>query len=90
MDELIQQIGDCGISNDDEVILYACGMFPYAARAWWVLHYAGHENVRVLNGGIAAWKNVGGQVEQEIRKYEPTIFLGNPTISFSGYEWILA
>jgi thiosulfate/3-mercaptopyruvate sulfurtransferase len=78
MDKLIQQIGDCGISNDAEVILYACGMIPYAARAWWVLHYAGHENVRVLNGGISAWKNVGGQTEQEIRKYEPAVFTGNP------------
>jgi thiosulfate/3-mercaptopyruvate sulfurtransferase len=78
MDKLIQQIGDCGISNDAEVILYACGMIPYAARAWWVLRYAGHENVRVLNGGITAWKNVGGQIEQEIRMYEPAIFIGNP------------
>jgi thiosulfate/3-mercaptopyruvate sulfurtransferase len=78
MDKLIQQIGDCGISHDAEVILYACGMIPYAARAWWVLHYAGHENVRVLNGGISAWKNVGGQTEQEVRKYAPAIFIGNP------------
>jgi thiosulfate/3-mercaptopyruvate sulfurtransferase len=78
IDKLIQQIGDSGISNDAEVIFYACGMIPYAARAWWVLHYAGHENVRVLNGGIAAWKNVGGQIEQEIRKYEPAIFIGKP------------
>jgi thiosulfate/3-mercaptopyruvate sulfurtransferase len=78
MEQLIQQIGDCGISNDAEVILYACGMIPYAARAWWVLHYAGHENVRVLNGGISAWKNAGGQTEQEIRKYEPAVFIGNP------------
>jgi 3-mercaptopyruvate sulfurtransferase SseA len=45
---------------------------------------------RVLNGGIVAWKNVGGQIEQEIHKYEPSIFIGNPTISFIGHELILA
>lgn len=78
MDKLKRQIGESGISNNSEVIIYACGMIPYAARAWWVLRYAGHDNVRVLNGGITAWKNVGGQVEQEIRKYEPSVFTGNP------------
>lgn len=78
MDKLIEQIGDSGISNNSEVIIYACGMIPYAARAWWLLRYAGHDNVRVLNGGITAWKNAGGQIEQEIRKYEPAIFIGNP------------
>lgn len=78
MDKLIEQIGDSGISNNSEVIIYACGMIPYAARAWWVLRYAGHDNIRVLNGGINAWKNIGGQIEQEIHKYEPAIFIGNP------------
>ena len=80
-DKLIQQIGDSGISNESEVIVYACGMLPYAARAWWVLKYAGHKNVRVLNGGITAWKNAGGTTEQVSRKYEPTIFKGKPNPS---------
>lgn len=67
--ELAAQIGAIGISNDSEVIVYACGMLPYAARAWWLLHYAGHENVRILNGGLSAWKKVGGPVEQDVRCY---------------------
>jgi thiosulfate/3-mercaptopyruvate sulfurtransferase len=71
---LAEQIGNAGISNDSEVILYACGMIPYALRAWWVLRYAGHNNVRVLNGGLSAWESAGGQVEQEIRQYEPVSF----------------
>jgi thiosulfate/3-mercaptopyruvate sulfurtransferase len=71
---LATQIGNAGISNDAEVIVYACGMIPYAIRAWWVLKYAGHQNVRVLNGGITAWEKAGGLVEQEARHYEPTNF----------------
>lgn len=71
---LAEQIGNAGISNDSEVILYACGMLPYAIRAWWVLHYAGHDNVKILNGGLSAWEEAGGQVEQEVRQYEPSSF----------------
>ncbi len=91
MDQLIQQIGDSGISNDSEVIVYACGMLPYAARAWWVLHYAGHDNVRVLNGGLSAWKKAGGQIEQTAQRYEPAIFKGNPRPEkFANKEEVLA
>lgn len=74
--ELVEQIGRIGISEDTEVVFYACGMLPYAIRAWWMLHYAGHNNVRVLNGGITAWKNAGGGIEQEARQYEPSSFGG--------------
>ncbi|MEP0804600.1 MAG: sulfurtransferase [Chloroflexota bacterium] len=73
-DKLAARIGELGISNDAEVVVYACGMLPYAARAWWVLRYAGHNNVRVLNGGLSAWKNAGGTVEQIARRYEAAVF----------------
>lgn len=76
-DKLAEQIGKAGISNDHEVVLYACGMIPYALRAWWVLKYAGHANVRVLNGGLDAWKNAGGALEQEARQYPPATFIPN-------------
>ncbi|MBI3152493.1 MAG: sulfurtransferase [Chloroflexi bacterium] len=74
VDQLAEQIGKAGISNDSEVIVYACGMIPYAIRAWWVLRYAGHDNVRILNGGLTAWKNAGGTIEQTSRQYEPAVF----------------
>jgi thiosulfate/3-mercaptopyruvate sulfurtransferase len=71
---LAEQIGRAGISNENEVVVYACGMLPYAIRAWWALRYAGHENVRILNGGLTAWKNAGGETETEAREYEPATF----------------
>jgi thiosulfate/3-mercaptopyruvate sulfurtransferase len=88
---LAEQIGKAGISIDTEVVVYACGMLPYAIRAWWVLRYAGHENVRVLNGGLSAWEKAGGNIEQVTRQYEPTIFEGHfiPGM-FASKEEILA
>ena len=72
--ELAVQIAEIGISNDNEVVFYSWGMLPYAARAWWILHYAGHTNVRVLNCGFAAWQNAGGQLWQEVHQYESATF----------------
>ena len=71
---IARHIGEVGVSNDTEVVLYSWGMLPYATRAWWILYYAGHTNVRVLNCGLAAWQNAGGQLEQKVRHYPPTTF----------------
>jgi thiosulfate/3-mercaptopyruvate sulfurtransferase len=89
-DALVAEIGNAGISNDAEVVVYACGMLPYAARAWWVLRYAGHKNVRILNGGLSAWEKAGGQIEQEVRRYEPSSFKAclNPNMFASKEEVI--
>ena len=47
--------------------------------------------MRVLNGGITAWGKAGGQIEQEVRRYEPTSFTArfNPTM-FANKEEVLA
>jgi thiosulfate/3-mercaptopyruvate sulfurtransferase len=63
-EELAHQIGVIGIANHSEVIVYTTGILACATRAWWLLRYADLENVRVLNGGLAAWKNEGGAVGQ--------------------------
>jgi thiosulfate/3-mercaptopyruvate sulfurtransferase len=89
--ELATQIGNIGISEKSEVILYAAGPLPAATRAWWILHYAGHNNVRVLNGGLAAWKKAGGAIEQEARRYEPATFNGRLRADmFAGKEAVQA
>lgn len=72
--ELAAQIGQLGISQDTGVVLYAAGMLPAATRAWWILRYAGHNDVRILNGGLSAWTSAGGKLETASCEYEPTHF----------------
>ncbi|VAW43049.1 Thiosulfate sulfurtransferase, rhodanese [hydrothermal vent metagenome] len=72
--DLATQIGNIGIDEDSEVVFYTSGYLPCATRAWWILHYAGHNNVRVLNGGLAAWEKAGGKIEQGARQYESSNF----------------
>ncbi|KAA0011422.1 sulfurtransferase [Billgrantia pellis] len=45
------------------VVLDDMGGQLAAARAWWMLAcWAGHPNVRVLDGGLQAWQEVGGEL----------------------------
>lgn len=51
-----------GVERDDSVVVYDGGTF-IAPRLWWILHQLGHEDVRVLNGGLEAWVADGGELE---------------------------
>lgn len=48
-----------GVGADTDVVLYDDWNGWGPARAWWLLRWAGHERVRVLDGGLAAWKAAG-------------------------------
>ena len=53
----------CGLRPDSEVVVYDAGDASVGARLWWLLHYYGHDRVRVLDGGFAAWRAAGHTVE---------------------------
>ncbi|HJQ01561.1 MAG TPA: sulfurtransferase [Jatrophihabitans sp.] len=55
-----------GISADTDVVVYDGDSSIAAARAWWVLRWVGHHQVRVLDGGFAAWVSADQPVQTEI------------------------
>nr|MBC8503423.1 rhodanese [Chloroflexota bacterium] len=76
-EDLLEALLSLGIASDTLVVLY--GKDPMAAaRAAYILLYAGVEDVRILDGGFDAWKSFGGSIEVEVQ--QPT-----PIKSF-GYE----
>lgn len=63
--ELVRHLGALGVGSTTQVV--ACdaqgGMF--AARLWWLLRWLGHEAVAVLDGGIPAWIQEGGEISTD-------------------------
>ncbi|WP_030542809.1 sulfurtransferase [Streptomyces albus] len=52
-----------GVSPERPVVVYDDARGWGAARAWWLLRWAGHPSVRVLDGGLRAWREHGGPLE---------------------------
>ncbi|MFC6979346.1 sulfurtransferase [Microbulbifer taiwanensis] len=52
-----------GINRDSLVVVYDDQRLAFAARAWFLLHYFGHDRIAVLNGGLGAWVQAGLPLE---------------------------
>jgi thiosulfate/3-mercaptopyruvate sulfurtransferase len=70
-------IGRLGITRATTVIVYSHQTIA-AARVWWVLSYAGVSDVRVLDGGFAAWQAAGFAGETKINEPRAVTFTATP------------
>jgi thiosulfate/3-mercaptopyruvate sulfurtransferase len=60
---LAVDFGAQGIGPKTQVVTYDDSGGMFAARAWWLLRWLGHEHVAVLDGGLSAWLDAGGKTE---------------------------
>jgi thiosulfate/3-mercaptopyruvate sulfurtransferase len=58
-----RDVGALGISNGDTVVVYDSGGWVAGPRAWWMFLSYGHDNVRVLDGGLKKWRAEGRPVQ---------------------------
>jgi thiosulfate/3-mercaptopyruvate sulfurtransferase len=53
-----------GIGDGMHIVAYDSEGLYSAARVWWMFRAMGHEEVRVLNGGLKKWKAEGRPLEE--------------------------
>jgi thiosulfate/3-mercaptopyruvate sulfurtransferase len=61
-----------------QVIAYDQDSGMYASRLWWLLRYAGHDAVAVLDGGWAKWLREGRPTRSGMETRTPTTFVAAP------------
>lgn len=79
LEDMARLFGRLGIERGvTPVVAYDDDGGCFAARAWWMLRYCGHDNVRVLDGGYRAWLNAGGDSSIAQPVPVPAGFIPNP------------
>ncbi|ABB58457.1 sulfurtransferase [Synechococcus elongatus] len=80
IEALAARLGAIGISSDPAtlVVAYDASFSAFASRLWWLLRYLGHERVAVLDGGLAAWQAIGGELVTDIPAIAPAKFQPHP------------
>ncbi|HEY6642349.1 sulfurtransferase [Povalibacter sp.] len=71
-EEFARTLGRWGLTRETQVVAYDADTGAYAARLWWLLRWAGHRSVAVLDGGFRAWQDAGLPVTTDIRPRTPT------------------
>ena len=59
MERLLSRLG---IVPSDTILIYDDKAVCDAARLWWILKFYGHSHIKLLNGGLTAWKASGGEL----------------------------
>ena len=77
----IAWLGRQGVAPDTQVVCYDAGPGASASRLWWMLRWIGHENVAVLDGGLAKWQREGRPVTAELPQVQAVVYPGKAKAS---------
>lgn len=91
--ELFQEkVRQLGLNQDSMVVVYDDVGIYASPRAWWMLRAMGHQQVAVLDGGLPAWVDAGGEVDSSLTSAAaPGDFVAcDDGVSFCDFEAVLA
>ena len=73
-------LSSIGFANDMQAVVYDRNGANYCGRLWWMLRWAGHDAVAVLDGGLQAWQAAGQTVSagEEPSHFQSNFELGEP------------
>jgi thiosulfate/3-mercaptopyruvate sulfurtransferase len=80
-----KRVHDWGIDQHTPVVIYDDGPGAFAARLWWLLRWIGVENVQLLDGGLKAWRNAGGDTVPSITAESTGHAVTTPTLNQSAF-----
>ncbi len=66
-----KRMGELGFGNEHTIVIHDAASGQFGARMWAMLDRLDHPNVRLLDGGIAAWQKAGGPWTTEVSTPEP-------------------
>ena len=78
MSEWVATLQSWGVSEDTQVGVYDDMGGAMAARAWWMLRWAGHGAVALLDGGLQAWQQ---PLSTEVPNITPSNFAAGPSLA---------
>jgi thiosulfate/3-mercaptopyruvate sulfurtransferase len=58
------RMAELGVGRDTLVVSYDTSGGYYASRLWWMMHWLGHGQAAVLDGGLGAWTAAGLPLKQ--------------------------
>jgi thiosulfate/3-mercaptopyruvate sulfurtransferase len=76
LETFVRWMGAQGLRPSDQIVCYDAANGSMAARLWWMLRWAGHQAVAVLDGGIAKWLKEGRPVDAVVPQPRPTTYAG--------------
>ena len=85
-------LSSVGLQNGMQAVVYDRNGANYCGRLWWMLQWAGHGSVAVLDGGLQAWQAAGGAVRagQEPSHFQSHFVLNAPLVRLVTAAEVLA
>lgn len=74
-EKMAKMLGELGIRENDEIIIYDDGTTKSSARVYWLLKYLGASNVRLLHKQMNIWENAGIVLTNRCEKIKPKKFV---------------